>query len=460
MSNKNLNIVLLCAGKSSRLKFNLPKVILPINGRTLIERSLENLDKLNPKKIIIVTGFRDDLVTNLVKTFRYKNIKFVSQKTQLGTGHAVKRAVGSLGKGSTVLILNGDTPFVDINTIKQSISFHSKNKSVFTIATSFPKNPKGYGRILRDNDSQILDIVEERDCSSEQKLIKEVNAGLYLVDSTLLIKYVSKIKKNKNSEYYLTDLINIFTRNGLNVNSIPIKDERKFVNINTFDDYKYAHDIDKMFVYEECIKNNIFLSDPSTFQKDFDVKISKNVYIGPNVILKGKTEIKENARIEGNAYINDSTIGRGSIVKPFTSIEGSTVGSMTQIGPFANLRPGNDIRNNVKVGNFVEIKKSSINNQSKIPHLSYIGDTEMGTGVNIGAGTITCNYDGISKNKTIIEDNVFVGSDSMLIAPIKLGKNSTTGAGSVLSSDLPADSLGVTRTKEKHIKNWKRRPKK
>jgi len=460
MSNKNLNIILLCAGKSSRLKFNLPKVILPINGRTLIERSLENLDKLNPKKIIIVTGFRDDLVTNLVKTFHYKNIEFVSQKTQLGTGHAVKRAIGSLDKSSTVLILNGDTPFVDIDTIKKSISFHSKNKSVFTIATSFPKDPKGYGRILRDNDNQILDIVEERDCSSEQKLIKEVNAGLYLVDSALLIKHISKIKKNKNSEYYLTDLINIFARNSLDVNSIPIKDERKFININTFDDYKYAHDIDKMFIYEECIKNNIFLSDPGTFQKDFNVKISKNVSIGPNVILKGKTEIKEGARIEGSAYIEDSTIGRDSIVKPFTSIEGSIVGSMTQIGPFANLRPGNNIKNNIKVGNFVEIKKSSIGNRSKIPHLSYIGDTEMGTGVNIGAGTITCNYDGVSKHKTIIEDDVFVGSDSMLIAPIKLGKNSTTGAGSVLSSDLPADSLGVTRTKEKHIKNWKRRPKK
>ena len=195
MDIKNLNIVLLCAGKSSRLKFNLPKVILPINGKTLIERSLYNLNKLNPKKIIIVTGFKSSLVTNLVNSLEYKNVKFVLQKNQLGTGHAVKAAIGSLDKKSTVLILNGDTPFVDIQTIKKSLSFFYRNKSSLTIATSFPKNPKGYGRILRDNDNQILDIVEERDCTNEQKLINEVNAGLYLVDSTQLTNHIKKIKK-------------------------------------------------------------------------------------------------------------------------------------------------------------------------------------------------------------------------------------------------------------------------
>ena len=460
MSKRNLNIVLLCAGKSSRLKFNLPKVILPINGKTLLERSLANLRKLDPKKTIIVTGFKKDLVVDMARSCNYKNIEFANQKSQIGTGHAVKQATSLIDKNSIVLILNGDTPFVDIDTIKQSISSYLKNNSAFTIATSFPKEVQGYGRILRDNDNQLLDIVEDKDCSSVQKLIKEVNAGLYLIDSNLLKKYIGKIKKNKNSEYYLTDLINIFVRNGLRVDSISIKDERKFVNINTFDDYKYAHDVDKMFVYENCIKNDIFLSDPNTFQKDFDVKISKNVYIGPNVILKGSTEIKENVRIEGSVYIDSSYIGKGSIIKPFTSIEESTIGSMTRIGPFCNLRPGNKIKDKVKIGNFVEIKKSSINKESKISHHSYIGDTEMGTGVNIGAGTITCNYDGFDKYKTIIENDVFVGSDTMLIAPIKLGENSTTGAGSVLTSDLPPNSLGITRIKERHIKNWKKKSKK
>ena len=459
MQIKNLNIVLLCAGKSSRLKFNLPKVILPINGKTLIERTLYNLSKLNPKKIIIVTGFKSPLVVNLVKQLKYKNIKFVLQKNQLGTGHAVKRSVNSLDKNSTVLILNGDTPFVDISTIKNSLSFHKRTKSSLTIATSIPNDPKGYGRILRDNKNKILDIVEERDCNTEQKLIEEVNAGLYLADSSSLAEHVNKIKKNKNSEYYLTDLVNIFSRNGLKVSSIPIKDGRKFVNINTFDDYQNAHDIDKMFIYEECIKNNIFLKDPNTFQKDFNVKIHKNVFIGPNVILKGDTEIKENVILEGNVYINNSVIGKGSTIKPFTSIEESILGSNTQIGPFANLRPGNKLENNVKVGNFVEIKKSKIKGKSKISHLSYIGDTEMGGNVNIGAGTITCNYDGVDKHKTVIGDNVFVGSDTMLIAPIKLGKNSTTAAGSVLSTNLPSNSLGVSRVKEKHISNWKRKKK-
>ena len=246
----------------------------------------------------------------------------------------------------------------------------------------------------------------------------------------------------------------------MRVDSVPIRDERKFININTFDDYREAHNLDRMFTYEECIKNNIFLSNPDTFQKDLDVKISKNVFIGSNVILKGKTEIKEDVRIEGNAYITNSIIGRGSLVKPFTTIEDSDIGSNVQIGPFANLRPGNKVNDDAKIGNFVEIKKSKIGKQSKVPHLSYIGDTEMGSKVNIGAGTITCNYDGFDKHKTSIGDNVFIGSDTMLIAPIKVAKESTTAAGSILNSDVPEKTLAVTRVKEKHIPNWKRKPKK
>ena len=455
-----INIVLLCAGKSSRLKFNLPKVILPINGKTLLQRSLYSLGKLSPSKTIIVAGFKKELVINLSKTFNYKNLKFVVQKEQLGTGDAVKKAASSLDDKSIALIMNGDTPFVDEETINQALSQYRKTKSVFTIATTKPSSPFGYGRILRDNDGQILDIVEEKDCNNEQKLIKEVNAGLYLIATDYLKKFVKKIKKNKNSEYYLTDLVNIFVRNGLRVNSVPIKDERKFININTFDDYREAHNLDKMFIYEECVKQNIFLSDPESFQKDLDVKISKNVFIGPNVILKGNTELKEGVRIEGSAFISNSLIGKGTLVKPFTTIEDSSIGSDVQIGPFSNLRPGNTIDNNAKIGNFVEIKKSKIGNKSKVPHLSYIGDTEMGSMVNIGAGTITCNYDGFTKHKTNIDDNVFIGSDTMLIAPIKVGKGSTTAAGSILNSNIPSQTLAVTRVKEKHIPNWKRKPKK
>ena len=455
-----INIVLLCAGKSSRLKFNLPKVILPINGKTLLQRSLYSLGKLSPSKTIIVAGFKKELVINLSKTFNYKNLKFVVQKEQLGTGDAVKKAASSLDDKSIALIMNGDTPFVDEETINQALSQYRKTKSVFTIATTKPSSPFGYGRILRDNDGQILDIVEEKDCNNEQKLIKEVNAGLYLIATDYLKKFVKKIKKNKNSEYYLTDLVNIFVRNGLRVDSVPIKDERKFININTFDDYREAHNLDKMFIYEECVKQNIFLSDPESFQKDLDVKISKNVFIGPNVILKGNTELKEGVRIEGSAFIANSLIGKGTLVKPFTTIEDSSIGSDVQIGPFSNLRPGNTIDNNAKIGNFVEIKKSKIGNKSKVPHLSYIGDTEMGSMVNIGAGTITCNYDGFTKHKTNIDDNVFIGSDTMLIAPIKVGKGSTTAAGSILNSNIPSQTLAVTRVKEKHIPNWKRKPKK
>jgi len=457
---KKINIVLLCAGKSSRLKFNLPKVILPINGKTLLERSLHNLNQVKPTKIIVVAGFKKELVSKLVKDLDYNNVEIAIQKEQLGTGDAVKKSLGLLQDNSLSIVMNGDTPFVDMETISNAINYYNKNKSVFTIATSKPLSPTGYGRILRDNDGQILDIVEDRDCNDEQRFIKEVNSGLYLISTPHLKKFITKIRKNKNSEFYLTDLVNIFIRNGLRVDSVPIKDERKFININTFDDYRNAHDLDKMFIYEQCIKDNIFLADPSSFEKDLGVKVSKNVFIGPNVILKGTTEIKENVKLEGNIVISNSVIGKGSLIKPFTNIEDSKVGAQSQIGPFSNLRPGNNIKDNVKIGNFVEIKKSEINKNSKIPHLSYVGDTTMGSGVNIGAGTITCNYDGFSKHKTLIGDNVFVGSDTMLVAPIKLGRGSTTGAGSILTSDLPDGTLGITRTKEKHIPNWKRKAKK
>ena len=367
---KKINIVLLCAGKSSRLKFNLPKVILPINGKTLLERSLHNLNQVKPTKIIVVAGFKKELVSKLVKDLDYNNVEIAIQKEQLGTGDAVKKSLGLLQDNSLSIVMNGDTPFVDMETISNAINYYNKNKSVFTIATSKPLSPTGYGRILRDNDGQILDIVEDRDCNDEQRLIKEVNSGLYLISTPHLKKFITKIRKNKNSEFYLTDLVNIFIRNGLRVDSVPIKDERKFININTFDDYRNAHDLDKMFIYEQCIKDNIFLADPSSFEKDLGVKVSKNVFIGPNVILKGTTEIKENVKLEGNIVISNSVIGKGSLIKPFTNIEDSKVGAQSQIGPFSNLRPGNNIKDNVKIGNFVEIKKSEINKNSKIPHLS------------------------------------------------------------------------------------------
>ena len=265
--------------------------------------------------------------------------------------------------------------------------------------------------------------------------------------------------ERNGSEYYLTDLIEIFSRNNKKITTTQVKDDRRFLNINTIDDYRKAHELDKIFFYEECIKKNILLKDPFSIVIDQDVNISKNVSIGPNVQITGKSTIDQGVVIEGNCLINNSKIGANTLVKPFVSIDNSVVGKDCQLGPFSNLRPDTILSNQVKIGNYVEIKKSNIGNKSKVPHLSYIGDTDMGSRVNIGAGSITCNYDGFDKHKTTIGDEVFVGSNTMMVAPVTLGKKSTTGAGTVLSKNLSENTLGITRIKEKQIPNWNRKPK-
>ena len=459
MANKVLNVVLMCAGKSSRLGLNLPKVILPINGKSLIERTIKTLQHLKPKKIILVVGFKKDLVIDLVKSLNFKNIHIVEQKKQLGTGDAVKKAIAKMDLNSQLLVLNGDTPFIDLDTIKRSIRDFNKKNLDLNFATTKPRDPFGYGRIFRSKNRKIERIIEEKDCNDEQREINEVNSGLYLFKTSSLKKFLPDMPKRNGSEYYLTDLIEIFSRNNKKITTTQVKDDRRFLNINTIDDYRKAHELDKIFFYEECIKKNILLKDPFSIVIDQDVNISKNVSIGPNVQITGKSKIDQGVVIEGNCLINNSKIGANTLVKPFVSIDNSVVGKDCQLGPFSNLRPDTILSNQVKIGNYVEIKKSNIGNKSKVPHLSYIGDTDMGSRVNIGAGSITCNYDGFDKHKTTIGDEVFVGSNTMMVAPVTLGKKSTTGAGTVLSKNLSENTLGITRIKEKQIPNWNRKPK-
>ncbi len=455
----NINIIVLCAGKSSRMGLNIPKVALTINGVSLIENTLKNLQKLNPEKIILVVGFKKNLVIEEVKKLKYKNIEFIEQKKLLGTGDAVKPAISKLNKKSQVIVLNGDTPFIEYKTLRNAIKKFIDNKGDFLLTTSKPLSPSGYGRIIRNSKGNIVQIIEERNCSTEEKKINEVNSGLYIFKKELLQSYIKKVRKNIKGEYYLTDLVEIFSNNKKNIISISSKNDSEFFNINSFDDLIKAHHIDNSIFFENCIRNNIKISDPSTVNISKSVKLGRNITIGPNVYIQGDSTIGEDVNILGNCYIENSSVGKNTLIKPFVNILDSKIGNNCEIGPFSNIRPDTHLYDNIKIGNFVEIKKSKINNNSKIPHLSYIGDTEMGSGVNIGAGSITCNYDGFNKHKTLIGDNVFIGSDTMMIAPIKIGKGATTGAGTILSGDLDDNSLGITRIKEKNIPNWKRKPK-
>ncbi len=455
----NLNVILLCAGKSSRMGLNLPKVTLAINGTSIVERTLTNIQKLNPKRIIVVVGYKKKLVINKVKQLDYQNIEIVEQKKQLGTGDAIKPALIKLNKNSQVLIMNGDTPFVTPKTLKKALKSFKSNSSDFLITISKLSNPFGYGRIVKDSYKNITKIVEEKNCTPDQRKINEVNSGLYICKSELLKNFIKKIKKNTNNEYYLTDLVEIFSKNNKKITSIIEKDENAFFNINSFEDLIKANQIDNNYFLENCLRKNINIHDPNSLRISTNVKLSSNISIGPNVYIDGNSVIEEGVNIVGNCYINNSVIGSKTLIKPFVSISDSKVGKNCQLGPFSNIRPQTELANNIKIGNFVELKKSIISDNSKIPHLSYIGDTEMGSNVNIGAGTITCNYDGFDKHKTVIEDRVFIGSDTMLVAPIKIEKGATTGAGSVISRNLPKNTLGITRIKEKMIPNWKRKPK-
>ena len=459
MPKQNINIILLCAGKSSRMGLNVPKVILKINGKSILSRTLETIQKVNPQKIIIVVGYKKKMVINEAMKLGYKNLHFVTQNNQNGTGHAVKIASKKISTNSTSIVLNGDTPFISHEIINNSLKTFIRNSADLLLATSSLDDPTDYGRIIRQK-NKIIKIIEEKNCSKEEKKINEINCGLYIFKSKNLITKIKTLKKNIKKEYYLTDMVEIYSNDRKKIVSYNVIDKERFLNINNTEELYKAHEIDRKYFYYECLKKDITLTDPSTIHISPSVKLSKNIKVGSNVIIEGQSSIESNVEIVGNVYIKDSVIKSNSIIKPFVNIINSKIGTNSQIGPFSNLRPSTVLKSNTKIGNFVEIKKSTIGNNSKVPHLSYIGDTEMGSNVNVGAGSITCNYDGFEKHKTVIKDNVFLGSDTKLVAPIIIGKESTTGAGTVLSKDLPDGSLGITRVKEKHLPNWKRKPKK
>ncbi|MFZ5905858.1 MAG: bifunctional UDP-N-acetylglucosamine diphosphorylase/glucosamine-1-phosphate N-acetyltransferase GlmU [Nitrospirota bacterium] len=448
--------VVLAAGLSTRMKSSLPKVLHTIHGTPMLQYVLDTVSKLNPQRLVLVVGKHSGKIRASIR--ENSAIVFAEQKDPRGTGHAVLQALPALpGFEGTVLVLNGDAPLVTHQTLKKFLAFHKKKRNDISVLSFIAHNPASYGRVLRDDRGRILSVVEERDATAGQKLIREVSSGVYAIESHAL-PLLRAIRPDPNKgEYYLTDLVHIGREKGLKENACCIGSEEEFIGVNTREELARA----RVFMKERMIrrlerKDVHFLDTASVFLSP-DAEIGRDTTLYPNVHLEGKTRIGRGCVIYPNVRIRDSVIEDGAVIKDSTLIEDSTVRKLASVGPFAHIRPGTVIGREARIGNFVEVKQSVVGSRTKASHLTYLGDAQVGRDVNIGAGTITCNYDGKKKHPTTIEDYVFIGSDSQLIAPVRIGKRAYVGAGSTITKDVPSGALAVSRTCQTNIKGWARK---
>jgi bifunctional UDP-N-acetylglucosamine pyrophosphorylase/glucosamine-1-phosphate N-acetyltransferase len=453
---QNFTAIILAAGKGTRFKSHTPKVLHRISGRPMLFYPLNILKTIKPRHIAIVVGHKADEVK---KEFNEKGISFVHQEPQLGTGHAVMCALKRIRetKGD-ILILSGDVPLITRDTVKALFDAHKgavNKRPVISFITTGLNDPTGYGRVLRDSAGNIKAIVEHKDCNPNELLIKEVNTGIYLIDSRFLRQNLGHLKnKNAQGEFYLPDLVRIAHEKGLGVQGLMVSDVDEVMGINTRAELAKATGLLNKRILNGLMQNGVTIIDPASTYIDSGVSIGHDTIVYPGSYISGNTSIGAGCSIGQGAGISDSTIGDNSTIKAFSVIEESSIGSNSSIGPFAHLRPGNVIRDNCRIGNFVELKKSTLGKGSKANHLSYLGDSVIGRDVNIGAGTITCNYDGLKKHTTTIKDKAFIGSDTQLVAPVTVGKGAYIGSGTTVTKDVPPHSLVITRAPERVIKGW------
>jgi len=454
----SLAVIVLAAGEGTRMKSSRPKVLHAICGKPMIDFVLKSTAALNPDRTIVVVGHKADEVMRAVG-----GVEFANQAEQLGTGHAVLTAADLLADfDGTVLVVSGDTPLVRASTLSDLVGIHNSSKAAASILTAVLKNPTGYGRIIRSLDGAVSAIVEEKDATAAQKKIVETNSGIYCFDKKKLFDALSQVKAdNKQKEYYLTDVIEILNNRGEKVMASTANNSDEIMGVNSHVQLAEADKAMRRVINEEFMLSGVTLIDPDMTFISPDAKIGRDTVIYPMTFIEGKTSIGEGCAIGPSCRLIDSSIGNDVTVEN-SIVRESTVEDGADLGPFCHIRPGTLVKSGAKVGGFVEIKNSEVGTGSKVPHLSYIGDAQIGDYVNIGAGTITCNYDGANKYKTVIEDGAFIGSDTMLVAPVKIGEGAFTGAGSVISKDVPADGLAIERAEQKVIDNWakKRRKKK
>jgi len=419
----------------------------------MLQYVLDNLHKLKPQKIVVIVGKHFKDIKESIEDV--STISFAQQREAKGTGDALIKALPFLrGVKGTVIVVNGDTPLITSETLKKFLVLHEKKKNDISILSFISRNPGSYGRVIRDERGNVLSIVEGRDATMSQKKIKEVNSGIYAIEHAALHLLKEITVNESKGEYYLTDIVHIARDKSMKVNAFCIGSEDEFIGVNTQEELEKARQFMKDRIIRRWLAKGVSFVDINSVFISSHADIGKGTIVYPNVHLEGNTKIGRGCAIYPNVRIQDSIIRDNAVIKDSTLIESSVVKKGASVGPFAHIRPGSEIGTGAKIGNFVEVKKSVVGSGTKALHLAYLGDARIGKDVNIGAGTITCNYDGYKKYITTIEDNVFIGSDSQLIAPVKIGKGAYVGAGSTITKDVPSEALALSRVMQRHIENW------
>ena len=452
-----LNVVILAAGKGTRMKSVLPKVMQPLAGRPLLRHVVDTAASLKANRTLVVYGHGGDLVQ---QAFAADQLLWAEQAEQKGTGHAVQVALPQLPIIGRTLILYGDVPLTTPATLTRLIG-RVGDDTAMALITLLMDNPSGYGRIVRDATGAVVRIVEQKDANDEEKKIREVNTGIFCVPNALLHKWLPALQNNNaQGEYYLTDIIAMAAAESIRIDTVQPEQTWEVDGINDKLQLATLERTHQRVLADNLMRGGITLIDPARLDVRGTVTHGMDVHIEPNVILEGRVLLGNNVRIGTNCQLKDCEIGDNTVIKPNSLIDYAKVGANAEIGPFARLRPGTVLADCVHIGNFVETKKAIIGKGSKANHLAYLGDAEIGSGVNIGAGTITCNYDGVNKHLTSIGDNAFIGTNTSLIAPVTVGSGATTGAGSAISKNVPANTLAVARGKQVVLENWQRPVKK
>lgn len=451
-----IQIVILAAGMGKRMHSNLPKVLHTLGGKPLLGHVLDvSRSVANERPPIVIYGHEG---ARLMQQFAGETLQFVEQKEQLGTGHALLQALPHVADDDSILVLYGDVPLISQQTLQTLIN--ETDPSSVGMVTAQVDNPFGYGRILRDARGEVTGIVEEKDATPAEREINEVNTGIYLVPAAYLKKWLPTLtKKNAQGEYYLTDIIPLAVSEHINIITVQPMSDDEIRGVNDRAQLAYLERIYQLQTAMQYMQQGVSILDPARFDLRGNASIGRDVVIDVNVILEGNVIIGDECRIGANCILRDVTLGNRIEIKPNSVLEGAVVADDCIIGPFARLRPQTELAASVHIGNFVEVKKSSVGAGSKINHLSYIGDSEIGKQVNIGAGTITCNYDGVNKHKTKIGDDVFVGSSTQLVAPVTVGEGATIGAGTTVMHDAPAHQLTLNRKEQRSIPGWVRQSK-
>ena len=450
-----LSVVILAAGQGTRMRSKLPKVLHPIAGKPMLQHVVDTARSIGSKDIHIVYGHGGELVKSAISG---NDLSWVMQQEQLGTGHAVIQAAPGLDDQDTILILYGDVPLIKDATLASLLK--QKPDDGIALLTVALDDPTGYGRIII-TDRQVAAIVEHKDADSNTLEIKEVNTGIMALTVGDLKGWLDNLgNDNSQGEYYLTDIIAIANAAGRSVIAVKAEDELEVEGINNRQQLAKLERHYQKIAANDLMGKGITLLDPNRIDIRGEVDIEQDVTIDINVIFEGKVSIGSGSYIGANCVLNNCTLGKNVQIKANTVIEEAIIGDDSSVGPFARIRPGTELKQDVHIGNFVEVKKANIGKGSKAGHLSYIGDSEIGENVNVGAGTITCNYDGAYKHKTILEDDVFVGSDTQLVAPVRVGKGVTIAAGTTVTADVSEGALVISRSKQREIKNWQRPVKK